>query len=108
LCVKAKCLWEMDKLNEAIECYLKAIEINIFRKREFESFDEYLSIRNIYDAMGDIETALMYEKKARKLEKINNDAYDKSHGRMTADEFDAWYNNYFEFDKDGNIIGQKK
>ena len=107
LCFKAKCLWELDREKDAIDCYLKAIEMNVFRKREFESYDEYYSIRNIYDAMGDVETAQVYEEKAKRLEKIYNDAHDKNQGRMTEDEFNNWYVNYFEFDKAGNIIGQK-
>ncbi len=108
LCSKAESFQEMDRNKEAIETYLKAIDMNIFRKREFESHDEYYSIRNIYDAMGNKKEAKAYEEKAKRMEKIYNDAQDKSKGRMTEDEFNNWYINYFEFDKEGNIIGQKK
>lgn len=107
-CEKAKCLLEIKKFQEAIDTYTTAIQINISRRQEFKSYAEYDAISKIYCLLGDNEKAKFYEDKARKLEEIDIDAYDKSQGRATDVEFNAWFDSCFDVDKDGKIIGIKK
>ena len=105
---KAACLQELGKSKEAIDLYKTAISMNAFRRREFESYNLYHTLAYIYGELGDTKNADLCSKKGVDLEKINNDAYEREQGRMTDDEFFAWYESSFEFDKDGNILRMKK
>lgn len=105
---KAGCLRQLNKLEEAIDTYKTAIALDVIRKREYESHDACQNVSEIYYMLGKEASGRFYKNKAETLEKIDKDAYDKSHGQMTEDEFNAWYDNYFEIDKNGTIIGYKK
>lgn len=106
---KADCLRQRGETQKAIDTYKIAIDINIFRKRENESYDEYEKIAKIYEfELDNPKTAKFYYDKAERLEKLNTDAYDIEQGRMTEDEFNEWFDSYFKVDENGKIIGIKK
>ena len=96
-CGKATVLESMGK-------YKEAIDVNIEKNCEHESYFEYESIADIYSLLGNKEKASYYFKKAKVLEKISNDLYDKKMGHMTEDEFNKWFDDNVELDDEGNII----
>ncbi len=106
-CGKASVLETIEKYEEAINNYKEAITINIEKNCEHESYLEYESIADIYDLLGDTKEVSYYFKKAKVLEKISNDLYDKKMGYMTEDEFNKWYDDNVELDDEGNIINIK-
>lgn len=105
---KAACYENLGKSKEAIEACKIAISMNAIRRREFESYELYQTLAHIYRRLGDMENASFCSKKGMELEKINNDAYEREQGRMTDEDFFAWYESSFEFDKDGEILRMKK
>jgi len=106
-CGKANVLKSIVKYKEAISNYKEAINLNIEKNCEHESYFEYESIADIYSLLGDKEKASYYLKKAKEFEKISNDLYDKEKGYMTEDEFNKWYDDNVELDDKGNIINIK-
>ncbi|MHA1344344.1 MAG: tetratricopeptide repeat protein [Promethearchaeota archaeon] len=106
-CGKANVLKSIVKYKEAISNYKEAINLNIEKNCEHESYFEYESIADIYSLLGDTEKASYYLKKAKEFEKISNDLYDKEKGYMTEDEFNKWYDENVELDDKGNIINIK-
>lgn len=74
-CDKAELLSQMDRFIEAIEVYNEAIDLNIQNNCEYESYNDYRNIADIYEVMEDDEKAIYYNSKADELEKKNDDVY---------------------------------
>jgi tetratricopeptide (TPR) repeat protein len=102
-CDKAMALEILGCHIEAINNYDEAIRLNGYRGREYESYEEYRAIGNIYEAIGDENKAKQYLKTAQQLEEADRDQCDlETHG-ITEHDFNEWFDKYVVLDQEGKI-----
>ena len=102
-CDKARALEILGRHIEAINNYDEAIRINRYRGREYESYEEYGAIGNIYEALGNENKAKQYLKTAQQIKHTDRDLSDLETYEITEHDFNEWFDKYVVVDQEGKI-----